>query len=360
MAAPRGSSFGGGGGGDPLAALRDGDPGPLYWFSGKERFLVDRAVTLVKERALDPRTKDFNYDLLYAKEAGPQKILAAARTLPMMARRRLVIVRDADALDAKELEQLVAYVEKPSPETCLLFVAEKADLRLKFFTTFKKQGVLLKLEPLAERQLPAFVREEARSRGLRVQPDAASLLVAEVGSELGLLVDAIERLALYAGASEGKREVRIEDVEAVVASTRTRSVFELSDAIGEGNLGRALGALGSLLKAREPALRILAMVARQVRLLLTARSLLDARASRGELAEALGLPPFVVEKIEAQARRFDARALVAMHRVVFETDQRLKSSKVDDERLMEKLVLDLVALGGRRPSGDRTGAAARR
>src|SRR2546427_6198642 len=61
--------------GDPLDGL-DGEPGPLYWVCGKERFLVDRAVARLKERALEARTRDFNYDLLYAKEAGPQKILA--------------------------------------------------------------------------------------------------------------------------------------------------------------------------------------------------------------------------------------------------------------------------------------------
>ena len=93
--------------GDPLDFLGDGEPGPLYWVYGKERFLVDRAVARLRERVLDPRTRDFNYDLLYGKEAGPQKIIAAARTLPMMAKRRLIIVRDADGLDAKQLDQML-------------------------------------------------------------------------------------------------------------------------------------------------------------------------------------------------------------------------------------------------------------
>src|SRR4051812_17600014 len=100
--------------GDPLDVL-DGEAGPLYWICGKERFLVDRAVQRLKDRVLDARTRDFNYDVMYAKEAGPQKILAAARTLPMMSRRRLIIVRDADALDAKALNQMTSYAEQPSP-----------------------------------------------------------------------------------------------------------------------------------------------------------------------------------------------------------------------------------------------------
>jgi len=323
---------------DPLDTLRDGDAGPLYWIYGKERFLVDRAVALLKERALDPRTRDFNYDLLYGKEAGAQKILAAARTLPMMAKRRLVMVRDADGLDAKQLEALGAYVADPAPETCLVFVAEKVDQRFKFFTIFKKRGVLLKLDPLAERQVPAFVLSEGRSRKLRFEPGAAELVANEVGADLGQIVDAVERLELYVGE---RKSVGVGDVEAVVATTRQRSVFELCDAIGAGEPARALAALGSLLGAREPALRILAMVGRTVRQLLLVRDLGERRVGRGVMMERLGLPPFVLDKLEAQARRVDGAQLRAMHRAIYRADRTLKSSKLDDERVMEQLVLSL-------------------
>ena len=237
---------------DPLLQLRDGEIAPLYWIHGKERYLVDRAVAIIRERALDPRTRDFNYDLLYAKEAGPDKIVGAARTMPMMAKRRLVMVRDADGLDAKALESITPYVANPAPETCLVFVAEKADMRLKFFTTFKKRGVLLKLDPLAERQLPGFVSSEARSRGLSFASGAAEWCVEEIGSDLGQLASAIERIELYLGA---RKQATVADVEAVVATTRQRSVFELCDAIGEADRARALKALGSLFAAARDSLR---------------------------------------------------------------------------------------------------------
>ena len=149
-------------GADPLATLREGEPGPLYFLYGKERYLVDRAVDLLRARVLDPRTRDFNYELFYGKEAGASRIAQAARTLPMMAKRRLILVRDADEMKADELGGLVSYVSDPAPETCLVFVGEKADQRLKFFSAFKKHGELVKLEPLYERQLPDFVRGEAQ------------------------------------------------------------------------------------------------------------------------------------------------------------------------------------------------------
>lgn len=328
---------------DPFASL-DEEPRALYWICGKERFLVDRAVARIKERVIEPATRDFNYDLLYAKEAGAQKILAAARTLPMMARRRLVIVRDADSLDAKGLEPLLPYVASPAPETCLVFVAEKADTRLKFFTAFKKHGELLKCEPLQDRQLPAFLRDEAKARKLKLDAGVAELVAEEVGADLGQLVDAVERLELYVDG-RGERRVTVEDVEQVVATTRQRSVFELLDAMGAGEAGRALTALGSLQAAREPPLRTLAMVVRQVRQLIQVRDLLDRRVGKGELAQALGLPPFLVSKLETQAKRYSATTLRAMHAAVYDADRALKSSRVDGDRLMERLVLELVRKG---------------
>src|SRR5439155_8012432 len=135
---------------------------------------------------------------------------------------------------------------------------------------------------------------EAKARKVKFEPGAAELLIEEVGADLGPLVDAIERLELYVADLPGRGDRRIlpDDVEAVVATTRQRSVFELVDAIGEGNTERAMAALGSLQAAREPGLKTLAMIGRSVRQLLTVRELLDRRASRGDIASAIGLPPF--------------------------------------------------------------------
>ncbi len=337
-------------GNDPLATLRDGEPGPLYFIHGKERYLVDRAVDLLRARLLDARTRDFNYELFYGKEAGAARIVQAARTLPMMARRRLVLVRDADEMKADELGGLVPYVSAPAPETCLVFVGEKVDARLKFFTAFKKTGELIKLDPLYERQLPDFVRGGARARGVQLGPDAVQLVVDEVGAELGQLADAVERLAMFVGE---RKRVSADDVVEVVATTRQRSVFELANAVGEGQRERALAALGSLLGARESGVRIVAMLARHLRQPWVAHEWLAGGGSKGQLAQVLGIPPFFVDGIAEQARRFERPRLRHMHDALFEADKLLKSSRLDDARTLEMLVLELT-------TGRPSRAAARR
>ncbi|MFO0573042.1 MAG: DNA polymerase III subunit delta [Polyangia bacterium] len=333
---------------DPLeplySALQSGSPPPIVYLCGKEQFLVNRAVEAVKSAVLDQATRDFNYDVFQAKDAPVSKILAAARTLPMMARRRLVLVRDADELDAAEMVQLGKYTEAPVPEACLCLVAEKADLRLRFFTQIKKQGLLLKLEPLSERQLPAFVESEARRLKVKLQPGAAARLADEIGADLGQLVDALGRLANY--VAEGQ-PIKISDVEEVVATTRQHSVFELIDAVGAGDRAQALSLLGGMLAQREPALRLLAMLGRHVRQLWQTCDLVHGghggRAGAAEVASALGVMPFVATKLLDQARRLSLRRVTAMHEAIYQVDRALKLSKLDDERLMEQLVLRLCA-----------------
>lgn len=330
---------------DPLeplmSLLRQGSAPPLVYLAGKERFLIDRAVEAVKAVVLDGPTRDFNYDALVAKEAGAQKIQACSRTLPMMAKRRLVLVREADELSADELSALSRYVENPSAETCLCFVAEKVDLRLKFFTAFKKHGLLIKVEPLTERQLPGFVEGEAKRLKVALEPGAAARLSEEIGADLGQLVDALVRLSCYVAAGS---PIRVADIEEVVATTRQHSVFELIDAVGSGDRSGALTLLSGMMALREPALRLLAMLARHVRQLWqTADLLATGRGGASEVASTLGVMPFIATKLLDQARKLSLPRVAAMHEAIFHVDRALKVSKVDDQRLMEQLVLRLCS-----------------
>lgn len=300
---------------------------------------MDRAVELVRGKTLDPRTKDFNYDLFPGKEATAAKIVQAARTLPMMAKRRLVLVRDADEMKADELNGLIPYVSNPCPETCLVFTAGGADQRIKFFAAFKKQGVMAKFDPLYENKLPGFVEAEARARAVTLDSGVSRLIADEIGADLAQLADAVERLSIYAGE---RKKITSADVDDVVATTRQRNVFELCNAVGQGNRARALAALASMLGARESGVRIVAMLARHTRQLWTAHGLLQRRMSKYDLASALGVPPFFVDDIANQAQRLDPATLRAWHGALYNADKNLKSSRLSDERILEGLILELT------------------
>src|SRR5687767_8572557 len=211
--------------------IAQGKIDPVYLLGGGEPLLVTRVVQALVEAVVPPAVRAFNYDSLEAKAAGPAGILNAARTLPMMGKQRLVVVRDIDTLGAA-LAELVPYLEKPAPETVLVLLAAKVDGRIKLFSVAKKKGFLHELE--APRQVGPFIKEEAARRGAKIGEDAARRLAEVAGGDLGRLASSIDMLALYAG----DRAITAADVDELVAETRERTVFELANAVGEGNRER--------------------------------------------------------------------------------------------------------------------------
>src|SRR5262249_54727241 len=162
--------------------------------------LLGRALDALRAAVLDPATRDFNYDALDAQKAGAPGIVAVSRTLPMMGRRRLVVVRGIDGLrESVGMDELLAYVAAPAPQTVLVLLAgERIDARTKLFGALKKRGALVGFEPPRERELYSFILAEARARGASIEPPAARLLADIVGADLGALAQAIEKLVLYA------------------------------------------------------------------------------------------------------------------------------------------------------------------
>jgi DNA polymerase-3 subunit delta len=243
--------------------------------------------------------------------------------MPMMAPRRLVLVREIGAMTAAELGGLVEYLDAPSPSTVLVATAAKIDRRLKFFAAAGKKGVVHELT--APRDLAGWVNDEARARQVAIRPDAVRRLVDAVGADLSRLSLALEQLHL---------------------DTRERNVFELTDAIGAGDRPRALAAVASLCEQRQSAIGVIAMLGRHVRQLAGYRVARADGAGKPDLARLLGVPPFVVDKLGRQADRFSDAAL---DRAVIElsaTDRALKGErdigKALGRGLTERVLLDRV------------------
>lgn len=328
--------------GDPLAELAQKGPRPVYAVDGEERALVDDAVRTIKAAALPETARDFNFDVFSAKDVTPIRIVEAAQTMPAFAKRRLVMVSHAEKIDAEEADALIGYLENPNPHAVLLLVADKFDARTKLYKAFKKAGVALRYDRPKIREMPEIVNARAARLGVKIEPRAVRALVDAVGADATAAWQALEILSLYVGPKTN-RPITLEDVEAVVTSTKEESIFQLVDAIGAGDRAAVLEGLHRMLTvSRDHPLRVLAMVARHYRNLTKARAATEAGAARGELQGMLGVPPFVVNNILGQARRHDLSSLAKGVVACGETDRELKGGPLDDVRAMERLALSLM------------------
>jgi DNA polymerase-3 subunit delta len=300
-----------------LAEVAAGRLEPIYVLHSEHPILIERALTAIRDAVVPPAARGFNYDIVEGKPTGA-RIVALAQTLPMMAQRRLIYVRDLSAMPADDADALLAYLAKPNPSTVVVCVVSKLDKRIKLYAQLSRKGYLHVLE--APRQLAPWVRAEAKHRGVPLDAAAITRLVDAVGDDLSRLALTVEQLGLYAGG----RPVTADDVDELVADTRERTVFELTDAIGAADRGRALAAVASLCDQRESAVGVVVMLARHVRQLSLVYTLRDTNVPRPSWGQLLGVPPFVVDKLISQARSYTPRALATATRRLANADRALK------------------------------------
>jgi len=345
---------------DLLGAIEAGDLDPIYVLSSEHPILIERVVATLRDVVVPPAARGFNYDVVEGKPLTAARIVALAQTLPMMAKSRLVYIRELAHLPADQAEDLLAYVAKPNPSTVIVAVTSKVDKRLKLYSQLAKKGFLHVLDAPRTQALPGWINAEAKQLGVKLEPAAVSRLVDAVGSDLSRLVLAIEQLGLYAK----DRPVTSDDVDELIADTRERSVFELTDAIGAADRGRALAAVASLCDQRESAVGVVVMLARHVRQMALVHSLRSSGAPRAAWASRLGVPPFIVDKIAGQARSYSPAALAAATRTLAMADRALKGDitlidtlftgpqikalgrELGERVILERVVDDIVASSG--------------
>jgi len=312
---------------------------PVVCILGDESLLVDRALAEVREEALAGGDPGLNSQTFEAPAATTAEVVNAAKTLPFLGGRRLVVVRSAERWPAEAWKALIPYLEAPNPSTCLVFVAGQLDKRLTATKVLLKRARVVDCVRPKERDLPGWARRLAKEAGLRVDDRILDALVLRVGPDLQLLAREVEKLRIFAG--EGG-QVALEDVEALVGETRATTVFVFCDALGSKDLAKALAGLHKLLHLGEPAPRLLFMVVRHFRHLWVGRELLDrgGRPDSRAAASAMGVPPFAADNVLRQARGWEEEDLRQAFGEFVRVDLALKSGAGDE--VLEKLVLDLA------------------
>ena len=334
-----------------IEELRAGKVRPVYLVLGEERYLADEVLVAARAAATKGGIAGFNEDKFVAGESSVDKIIAAARMLPMMAPRRFVLVRSVDRWEGKKddddddddkgrdtapLDRLAEYAKSPVDSTVMVLCASKLNGQRRLVTAAKKTGFVVACEPLARRELPAWIERKARERGHRIGSDVADLLAEIAGPELGYVADALERLSLYVGEGQPIGE---DAVSEIVTKVRQGSVWELVGALSQRKLDRALAALDDVFDVRDGGLRLLGAVSWSVKQLVKFESACAEGADPSEAARRAGVPPFKVRELQQTLRVVPRRAIEAWMRQLAEADLALKGSKRPPRAILESMII---------------------
>lgn len=325
------------------SSSREGFP-PVLLLVGGGGTLRDAEIAELRARVIGDGASDFNEDRFDLATAGvdPGEVLVAAGMLPVMAPGRLVLVRGCEERRARKFQEtlLPAYLEDPLPSTCLVLIAEKVDRRTKWVKQIASLGEVRVLEgPTRRNEVGRWIEERVRSAGKRPGRGLAAAFLDLVGTDLSLLANEVDKLVLYVGERE---EIDSEDVALVAGQLRSRSVFELTDAIGERRLAAALGLLAQLRAQGEAPLAVLGALAGHFRRLARARECQPLAPD--EVQRRLRVHPFAARKLAEQAGRFEPRRLLRCLDAIRRTDAALKGGVALPPHLaIERLVLSVCA-----------------
>lgn len=234
--------------------LEGGLPAPVYLFHGMP-FLVEEVGRKIQKRFFPDEPDDFNCHLFHAAEADPEEIVTTAGTLPFMAERRLVMVKEAGALKAAAKNTFENYLKDPSPMTCLVFLTGTLDKRNAFLKLLGASGCKSFQVSVPENQVPMWLRSRAADSGIKLSAEAERHLLDLVGPDLAILSAELEKLAL-----SGSREISVEQVEESVGHVREYTPFAIVEAIRRGNIERALRIMKALRESGQDAVSLLGII----------------------------------------------------------------------------------------------------
>ena len=256
----------------------------------------------------------FNVDRLYGGETTGAQVVDAARTLPMMAPRRVVLLlhaerllipkKDSDA-SARDLETLESYVKSPVDTCCLVIVAEAIDKRRSLAKLLLTKATVVECcGPADAVEAAKWVKDQVAREGMTIDTRAARLVADRAGPDISRLRSDVERLVLYAA---GNKTITEADVKEVVAPATSQDDWGVTNAIERGSARDALHELALMMENGAVPYMILGQLAWFVRTKVPA--------------------PRVSSAVEA----------------VFRTDLAIKTSAGDPRALLERLVVELCS-----------------
>lgn len=323
--------------------VKNGNFVPVYLLMGTEPYYPDLVCDEIIKYALTDSERDFNQTVFYGLDTDAGTVASECRSYPMMAERRLVVVKEAQSM--KTLEDLATYASDPMESTVLVILIHgaSADKRRALYKNVQKKGVVLVSDALRDYEMPQWITSFYKSRGLDIEPAAAALLAEYAGTDMSRIM--LETEKMQKNLPEGTVRVNVADIEKNVGISRQFSIFELTKALSYMKAEKALkiaayignGPKFMLLLATAP------LYTHFYRILKYEAALLKNPAmSKADRAKLLGVNPYFMEEYDVAARNYPIRRCMKVISLLEEYDFKGKGGG-SGEASQGDLLMELVS-----------------
>lgn len=334
---------------EAIKAVNAGRFSPLYVIYGKDRYRIEQFVELIKNRMFKNEDQHMGIVKFDTQESTLDEIVVEADSAPFFVEKKLIIVKDSSIFSAAAKENsklehrpeaLLNYMDHPLESTVIVFIvsAEKLDERKKLVKSLKDRKVIVHFPELDYIQLIQWLRKKAGEQGREIAPDAAELLMRRIGMSMQQLSQELDKLCLHVG---DQGEITVALVDQLISATIEEDVFALVDMIVNIKLHEALAMYKALLIRKEEPIKLIALIVRQLRMMLHIKELEEAQYSPKQIAGMIGAHPYAVKLAAEKASSYSKKRLAELLSSLADLDYSMKTGRVDKALGLELFILSL-------------------
>ncbi|MDR1121587.1 MAG: DNA polymerase III subunit delta [Dysgonamonadaceae bacterium] len=211
---------------------------PVYVLMGEEPYFIDYIENLLVQNVLNETERDFNQMIFYGSDSNVLDIMNMARRFPMMAKRQLVIIKEAQ--DLSKLDLLSHYVKAPVSSTVLAICHKykKIDGRKNILIEAKKNGIVYESKKIYDNKMAGFIISFMKEQSMDIDGKGAQMLADYLGNDIGRLAKETEKLKIVLGESLSKC-ITPELIETNIGISKDYNSYELVNAVASKEILRA-------------------------------------------------------------------------------------------------------------------------
>ncbi len=315
---------------------------PIYLLFGEESFLIKKYSNEL-EKIIEPEAQIMNFDRFRDKESSVESICDAASTLPFMSEKRLVFVESSGLFAPgrkDDSERICDFLDELPDSTHMVFVETNVDKRSRLYKKVGKLGHCAEFKTQSEKDLAVWVEQIFKKQGKVISKPDATLLIRTVSPDMDTIFKECEKITAYLGQRD---RVRSEDIEQICIKSLEAQIFQMLDAFGHKNAGTALDIYSRLIRLKESPIMIISMIARQLRLIIQSKLLLNKGLDSASIAQRLAQRPFVISECIRQGKNFSPETLQRALKSCLETDVNIKTGKISDVLAVELLITQVCS-----------------
>lgn len=307
----------------------------FYLFYGSEKYMVTQMKEQLKKALISP-DDTMNYSYFEGKKTDWVEVAELAKTLPFFSDHRLIIL-DETGLGKKCDDGFLEGLKECSDTTVLLFIEDSVDKRSKIYKYLSKEGHAVEFGTAGDKELSRWIQSLLKKEGKEMTSVVLRSFLYRCGADMFVLKNELEKLIAY---TDTRSEITEKDLEALTTSQTTNQIFVMLEAIAKKQRDKVLSLYYDLIELKESPFGILALLVRQCNQLIQVKDMADSGKNNGAIAKAVKIPPFIVGKLKDQTRLFRKDTLYHMVEACAETDQQIKTGKVNDRVGVELLLIE--------------------